>query len=741
MSKHKTDIRGIPLKTSEHEYAGAFITWNASTGEGQAEMLEAAAESLRQYTGMHHAVGRDQYRTIDNNTSVRDEFRRSDYNYFRPSERVPKKAKDGIGYCMEAYRKIGLIRNVIDLMSDFGTQGIDVVHPNRQIQKFYRAWFKKVNGPERSERFLNMLYRCGNIIVKRAMAKLNTKAAALLKAAGADLLEPDSTDIIPLRPRRNTLPIRYDFLNPVSIEIGGGELAQFTGQQVYMLTVTNSLKSAVLSPKTEAEKEMVASLPPDVVRRIKNGDRFIPLDPNKIRVFHYKKDDWAEWADSMIYAILDDLMLLEKMKLADLAALDGAISQIRLWKLGDLEKGLFPGPAAISKLAEILLSNPGGGAFDIIWGPDLKVEEYKTNVHKFLGNEKYSPVLNSIYAGLGVPPTLTGTSEASGQTNNFISLKTLIQRLEYGRMVLKAFWEYELELVRQSMGFRLPAEIRFDRMILTDESAEKAILIQLWDRNLVSTDTIVERCGEMPNLERLRNVREDKERKNGELLPKASQWHNPEKMHELIKIALQRTLISPKESGIEVKEAYKKPPFLVQLESGARTGVGGGGNTPNNKNVGKPGQGRPKTSKDSYQRNRKYKIRTSADQQLDSMAGFLTMMQWAKEAIGQIGDIIIPGILEHYNKKSLRELTLKETEIVESLKFSILANVMPYSPIDADIVAAANKPLPQEFGVLFNEIYSEVLRQSGKTPTIDELRNLQASTYSLIYGVEDGSQY
>ena len=34
----------------------------------------------------------------------------------------------------------------------------------------------------------------------------------------------------------------------------------------------------------------------------------------------YKKDDWQVWADPMTYACFDDLILYEKLKLADKAA-------------------------------------------------------------------------------------------------------------------------------------------------------------------------------------------------------------------------------------------------------------------------------------------------------------------------------------------------------------------------------------------------------------------------------------
>ena len=43
---------------------------------------------------------------------------------------------------------------------------------------------------------------------------------------------------------------------------------------------------------------------------------------------------------------------------------------------------------------------------DLVWGPDIELLESKTNVHQFLGEAKYTPHLNSVYAGLGIPPTL-----------------------------------------------------------------------------------------------------------------------------------------------------------------------------------------------------------------------------------------------------------------------------------------------------------------------------------------------
>ena len=78
---------------------------------------------------------RQTYIDIEPNRSVRPSFSRSDYDSFRPGEAIPTKQKRIMGMCMSAYDRVGIIRNVIDLMSDFASQGLVLVHPNKNIEK------------------------------------------------------------------------------------------------------------------------------------------------------------------------------------------------------------------------------------------------------------------------------------------------------------------------------------------------------------------------------------------------------------------------------------------------------------------------------------------------------------------------------------------------------------------------------------------------------------------------------
>lgn len=719
-----------PIHTRTNNDSGvAFITFNPNTDEGR----KIATEAGKSLANSYQAVARTQFRNFETNISVRDSFSRGDYEYFRPKEAVPKQQRDITAFCMEAYRRVGIVHNIIDLMADFAVQGIRFSHPNKQKQKLLRGWAKRIKHKIVSERMANMLMRAGTAVIRRSTAKLPAAEEDRMMAQG-DRLGADTQIPEQVTPEKRVIPIRYTFLNPLTLEIVGDELAQFTGKQVIALKISAKLKQQISSPK-DNEKQLIPLLPPFLVNAVKQGRNLIPLEQDKLWIAHYKKDDWMAWGDPMTRCILDDLISLEKMKLADLAALDGAISQVRVWTLGDLEKGILPTDAAIDKLANILLSNPGGGAFDLIWGPDLKVNEYKTDVHHFLGGGKYEPVLQSIYGGLGVPQTLTGASSgASGKTNNLTSMQTMIHRLEYIRDSLVEFWEHELEMFRVAMGWQEAGKVVFTKMTLTDEAAEKALLIQLWDRHLISDEIILERFKEIPELENMRIRREDKERKRKSRPERRGPYDAPDQLYEHMKIALGKGFITPEDVGIEVESSEKDRPFEKVLKS-AEKAKSLGGVPGSKKKPGKSGQGRPKNSKDSVGKPR---IRTSAayEEQVENFSRFMATNIWAKEIQKSISEAVNPVLLKFYNKNSLRELSDEEISKAEKIRFAILSNLEPFSAVSEERILDLIKSkasLPQTHKVLFDQLCSRAFDIHGREANTEERKVIQASVYALLH--------
>lgn len=689
-----------------------YSTW--ANEEERAKVYSDSKDLINAYSGVQKSFAyRDRtYLDIQPGRSVRPSFTKYDYSAFRATEQVPYRQKRIIKMCMEAYDKVGIVRNVIDLMGDFASQGITLVHPNKTIERFYRRWFDQVNGSERSERFLNYLYRSGNVIIRRKTAKINKSKEQELKRAAAADINPEDVKII-----KREIPWNYEFLNPLAVDykqIG-------VGKYELIMNLTNSTYQGLMAGPN---KSIVSE---DLRQKLADGNRQIPLDPDKVKVYHYKKDDWLLWANPMIYAILDDIMMLEKMKLADLAALDGAISNIRLWTVGDLDHKIAPKKAIIDRLRDILASNVGGGTMDLVWGPELKFQESNSQVYRFLGSEKYQPVLTSIYAGLGIPPTLTGIAGSSGgYSNNYVSLKTLIERLEYGRIILAEFWEEEIKIVQKAMGFKSPAKIHFDTIILSDEAAMKNLMVQLVDRDLISQETLLERFGELPEIEKIRIKREEQLREKDPSVPsKASPFHNPQHKEDMAKLALQNTTLDSETYFENIGLPFNKDNAIDNPPPAPKPSAPGLPQKAAPKKVTNPQGGRPLLKKDTTKRATKRVLPKSGE----------AAALWALSAQRTIANYLNPIAMQHFDKKNMRSLTKAELDQLEYLKLCVLSGLEPFKNITEETIKSVldKKLKPSKaFLELIEESKDDFISTQKRKPTVDDLKYIYATSYAQL---------
>lgn len=716
----------MAIERRKHRAAGTrdYITWT-NDGERQ-EAFDKYSKNDMVDAGVSRASNSSLYsfKDIDTNVSARPGFGRDNYEHFRIGEAIPKKPKQIIEMCMSAHNKVGIVHNVIDLMADFACQGIDIVHPVAKTEKYLKKWFKKVCGKDRSERFLNQFYRAGIVLCRRHTAQLTTKQSETLEYTQAD---GDHEVVNPTKPKKNEIPISYRFINPLAVDIVDDELAKM-GHYLYGYKIPTKIKKIVEDPDTPIKKKILSYLSPEIIAACKDKQDMVVIDPDKLIKYYYKKDDWMLWPLPMVYCILDDLILLEKMKLADLAALDGAISNVRLWTMGSLTEHILPSDAQISALADILTNNVGGGCFDLIWGPDLQMTESKTTVHQFLGSAKYQPVLSSINAGLGIPPTLTGSATESGFTNNYISLKTLIERLEYGRAALLDFWEKELQLVMAAKGFQGRARVRFDRMTLSDEASEKSLLIDLVDRKLMSVETLIERFGEMPELEAYRLEREKKLRERDKMPNALGPYADIEEEYK--KLYINQGLLTPSEIGLELEERKPGEETKVELDHKAGEKLA--------KMKGVPGQGRPINSKDKIKRKPKVVKPRSKASITEQDSNFLNCISWANSMQNNISEVITPTYLLAHKKKYVKELTSKQVAELENIKFGVLFKVEAFTnPKDINFkdLLSSKIVIPARANQICKVLMANMVEKTGKELTINHHRDIQSYVYSIMKGL------
>lgn len=533
------------------------------------------------------------FQDFDGKTSVRSDYNRGDYDYFRPSEQLPKTPKESIDYSNAIYYApdAGIIKNTIDLMSDFACYGIKISHPNPRQQRFYQAWFEKVDGYVVSERFLNYLYRLGNVFVEKTNAKIKSRIAREMKRTRAEAINQAEA--------ANTVPIKYTFLNPCSIDTKGGKLGILSGEPLYVVKI-GELKSELNELKKflpkDAYQKFYDSLPPVAKKAIESKSTEVPIDRATTYIEHYRKDDCQDFAMPLMNSILGPWQMIRKMHLADINALDGAISQVRLWTLGifdtaNLGNSYVPSADSLAGLRNQLLRSPAGGVIDLIWTSDLDFKESSSDAYKFLGETKYAQPMMELREGLGIPYGSTGGG--GGFNSNYVSMQTLIKRLNNGRQLLVKFWNHEMAIVQKEMGFAKPAVIELDSLSLSDDATRNKLIIEMWDRNLIDDDYVIEHAGFNPSISRSRQKRHAKDREAGRIEEKVGPFNRSEKEMRLASDLKTK----------EIKEQAKSKPAPVSSN------------------------GRPKSSKDSTKR--KMRIDAAAD-----------LADWKQKSVISISSIL-----------------------------------------------------------------------------------------------------
>ncbi len=649
-------------------------------------------------------------------------FNKYDRNLKRPEETMPAGHKDIISTCQAIYRKVGMIRNIIDLMADFASEGLELRHPVKSQQRFFQSWAKRVDLNNRAHDWLKLFLRDANVVVRRKNAIVNKSVKDEMTKADIDIVELTSIEeVIPQekphklkkspKVKKGEIPWKYTFISPTVVEKIGGEIGKFYSDDRIGFVISTQLKRAITKRnKTNIEQDLVKKLPAEVVRSANNSKQrsdIVALDPDKTYIDYYKKDDWEDWGTPFLFGVLEDIILKEKMKLADAAALDGVINVTRIWKLGDHKEKIMPNPIAVNKLLSILQHNVGGGIKNIVWDSMIEVQTDYPPIDQILGDEKYSAVNRDIMKGVGIPEALVGGVDLATRNAEtaFVQLKTLIERLEYARQRCIRWIQGELALVAKAMGFKRIPMVAFGTMSLRDEAAEKQLIIQLVDRGIISIEAVHEVFGKefVIELQRLRDEQKIRE-KDPNILEKSNPYNRP-----ITQMQLQHD-------------------FQVELQK-VRLGGGDGGDNPNGdqpKDSGDNQSGRPPNVPETDVRDK----RTEKVLSVYKVKG--------EEFLLKIDKIIDPLYLKFVKAKNMRALTKSQTQELEKTKFAILATLEPDDIITQELIREKSISKYSKLTKIFDKILQDSIlchaKTFGQPPKLDERRSLATFVWATLKG-------
>lgn len=655
----------------------------------------------------------------DGKTTSRIAYSKSDQDYYRPDESLPKKHTDIMLESLFAYETVGAIRNIMDLVSELASAGIKLSHPSPRIERNYRNWFNRINGPYVTERLASNLEKFATCIIRREVERVNKRIRKDLQTSQAK--------IEPIKAKKFEIPVKYTMLNPCMIDVVNEAASTFLSDEdiTYAYKIPRSLKHLILHPRNEIHRNFVKKLPSDIVNAVKteNPDNLVPITRDNLEVLHYKKDDWQAWAKPVVYGVLQDVKLLNKMKMADFSVLDSAMDMVRIYKLGSLEHEIVPGEGAVNALGAMLEATNPGGIRNIIWGPDIQLlESNDAGFLSVLGNEKYESSWNNIHDGMGIPPTLTGTTAGGGTTNNLLSLKTLTKRLIYIRQQIIKFWTKEIEIFRKAYGYRVAAEIEFDVLNFGDEEAEKKLWIELADRNIISDEWLQVKFGANPMIETNRLNREHRARLNKQRVPKGGPYTEQIEWERTTKKGLvDQGILEPTELNLDLEDEdnLKELDDIPNLkdgnsETGAPPDQEGGGQSPPSDGS---GGGRPAGSKDT-------KPRKKRSVQPVSQANKI----WAAQAQKKISKILNPHYADHFGVASIREIKGGDFAYIEQSKFNTLLNLKPGCELTEEAILEAASVLSTDNAVKwveYNQAMVEVELQIERKLKIEERQEIQ----------------
>lgn len=636
----------------------------------------------------------------DDRVYVKPPYGRDSYERFRPMDKLPTSNSEIMRACRAAYEKVGIIRSVIDLMTEIAIEDFSLVSDHEPTENFYRNWAKKVNLENRVEAFANYALVEGNIAVRRMMGSL--KIPELRRMRQKSFGEKDNNI------EEGTVPLKYIFYDPSTLELIGEEVASLSTEKSWGIRISAKNVQKLLTLSSKAGDSFIEGLPEELRKFIKSGAKYtkttlsgdiiIPIPTNRLYVAHYKKRDTDVWAKSFIYSILHDVMYNEKLRVAKISTLDSWNNSVRIWKIGDHEAGILPSSDTFSELASVLQNNSGAGGIELIWDSLIHYEQHYPPIDKLVSFEEN---FESILVGLGVHRSLVGGSESSNAAASaFVGLRNMMKRIDGVRRLIKSWIENEIDIISSNMGFRHKPKIKFSLTNLFDQQSYFKLLTELVDRDIVSDHTVLEKIGEIPDIEKNRVKRENEQRNSGLLPEKKGQYIQP---------------TVPESNFKKDKEKLKISKKLNNTTTPTNTDT-------NSKSIDPLGKaGRPVGSKDTVKRNRRYRTKAEA-------------LITASKIQDKLDDIFDKEYLVYNNISNKRQLSSEDRANLENGKLSILPCLEDDNFSDiADVESAINnadKMVVEEFNKMFKEYTSGM----DNSLTLQEKRSIAALIYSEIYG-------
>ena len=442
----------------------------------QSEPLMVASASVSEAKAS--TEGTSTRRNISSNIQRTDRYKNIDDGIipFRYSTGIKNASnmniRDAVILCQKAYYNFSIFRNTIDLMTEFSNSKVYFTGGSQKSKDFFEALFKKINLADFQDQFFREYYRSGNVFVYRFDTSLkDSDVSRITQTFGLN----SSTAAV-------QLPSRYMILNPADIQIGGS--INFSVGRYFKIISDYELER-LKNPKTDEDKEVLESLPPETKKLIQQkfvGVISLPLDGTRLCAVFYKKQDYEPFSVPMGFPVLDDINWKAEMKKMDMAITRTMQQAILLVTMGtDPEKG-----GVNQKNLETmqkLFENQSIGRV-LIADYTTKAEFVIPDIGNLIGPQKYEVVDRDIQIGLN--NILIGNEKFANQS---IKVQVFIERLKQARETfINQFLIPEIRRISKDLGFKNYPNPHFEDIDLKDDAQYTRIYNRLMELGILTPE-------------------------------------------------------------------------------------------------------------------------------------------------------------------------------------------------------------------------------------------------------------
>lgn len=369
----------------------------------------------------------------------------------------------------------------IDTLVYFAASGFHNDCKDEMIKSFYDHWGYDTKIRKTLDQIFLEYFRTGFVRTYRVLGPY----------------EPQVSTLPPVKRKmksKGNIPIAYQILNPLSIEIIG---TLWLKQTRVTMPIDEDMKALVSKPEnklTEREKILLKNLPSDVKMAIKEG-KDIVFDPNLIGAIDYMKMDYERYPMPLGTRAFNALDYKKALQMADYSAVDGVTHEILKVTIGN---DMYPVTDPNQLEAVVELFNTPSKAFATVWNHTLDIERIEAqNIDKIFGRAKFDQVSRDISGSFGIlRPLIDGIVEGDSNAEALkLGVKSVIAKLNYARRDVADWLEGEYKYIAEVNKFNQYPAVRFDDMELRDELLMMNMLQGFADRRFISYKTIQEKLG------------------------------------------------------------------------------------------------------------------------------------------------------------------------------------------------------------------------------------------------------